>query len=162
MTETFKTSQDIIREQEMQELLEIIRIRNNVLSYYGTDKLFDRIKEAVESSETFDYRSEFAKEAAGDNLSVSLKIISYKQIHKPLDKSDNEIELYTKSVVNVLTREINSVTVDVFNQVLAENDDFAKDLNKLDENMKSLFFSSIFGITVTEPQVNNIIVRMIV
>jgi hypothetical protein len=157
----------LLSSEEKNELLEILTFRNNLMEYIGIEKLIEEMSDIIDKSEHFDFRNESARKYIDkDKPFFVIKVSTTEGITNlpTIDRnsSDSDLNRYRDVIYKYVGNEIVSESSKLFDKHILNNENLKAKFEKLNTELKDVFLSNIFGVSISSPLDNMIHLRVIV
>ena len=155
--------QNLVHEEDLKQLLDVMAIRSNRMAYIGIENLINEIKDVIDNSETFEFRSLNAKKFIDKNKPTFVIKVNPNKIEYFLNKyKDKDIEKYINEISSLVGNEIISESSKIINKFIDGNDELVDLLKEYDTSITDLVLSNIYSIKVGNISDNIIYLQIII
>lgn len=155
--------QNLVHEEDLKQLLDVMAIRSNLMAYIGIENLINEIKDVIDNSETFEFRSLNAKKFIDKNKPTFVIKVNPNKIEYFLNKyKDKDIEKYINEISSLVGNEIISESSKIINKFIDGNDELVDLLKEYDTSITDLVLSNIYSIKVGNISDNIIYLQIII
>lgn len=155
--------QNLVHEEDLKQLLDVMAIRSNLMAYIGIENLINEIKDVIDNSETFEFRSLNARKFIDKNKPTFVIKVTPSKIEYFLNKyKDKDIEKYINEISSLVGNEIISESSKIINKFIDGNDELVNLLKEYDTSITDLVLSNIYSIKVGNISDNIIYLQIII